>query len=93
MDEFIKLVSLCKCSVEISVNDHKDYYLSVQDYINDEFEEPDIELNILQEMIRLDTVVRIQAYPNTPIGFFVVFHYDINQAVDIAIKCAASYNK
>jgi len=84
MEKFKELVSLCKASVEISVNDHKDYYESVEQHINEE-EREDIEKDVFDEMAKRDTVVKVQVYPHTPIGFFVVYHYDIDKAVDIAL--------
>ena len=84
MNKFKELVSLCKASVEISVNDHKDCYESVEQYIDEE-KRKDIEKDVFDEMVKRDTVVRVQAYPHTPIGFFVVYHYDIDIAVDIAL--------
>jgi len=81
MEKFKELVSLCKASVEISVNDHKDYYESVEQHINEE----DIDKEVFEEMVKRDIVVKVQAYPDTPIGFFVVYHYDIDKAVDIAL--------
>ena len=85
MEKFKELVSLCKGSVEMSVNDHKDCYESVEGYINED-EKGDIEKNVFDEMVKRNTVVRIQAYPHTPIGFFVVYHYDIDLAVEIALN-------
>ncbi len=84
MEKFKELVSLCKASVEISVNDHNDYYESVEQHINEEDRE-DIDKEVFEEMVKRDIVVKVQAYPHTPIGFFVVYHYDIDKAVDIAL--------
>jgi hypothetical protein len=84
MEKFKELVSICKASVEISVNDHKDYYESVEEHINEEDRE-DIDREVFEEMVKRDVVVRIQAYPHTPVGFFVVYHYNIDKAVDIAL--------
>ena len=84
MKKFKELVSLCKASVEISVNDHKDYYESVEQHINEE-ERKDIEKEVFEEMVKRDIVVKVQAYPHTPIGFFVVYHYDIDKAVNIVL--------
>lgn len=84
MERFKELVKLCKASVEISVNDHKDYYESVEQHIDEEDRE-DIEKEIFEEMIKRDTIVKVQVYPDTPIGFFVIYHYDIDKAVDIAL--------
>lgn len=84
MEKFKELVSLCKASVEISVNDHKDYYESVEQHINEEDRE-NIDKEVFEEMVKRDIVVKVQAYPNNPIGFFVVYHYDIDKAVDIVL--------
>jgi hypothetical protein len=84
MEKFKELVLLCKASVEISVNDHKDYYESVEQHINEEDREY-IDKEVFEEMVKRDIVVKVQAYPHTPIGFFVVYHYDIDKAVDIAL--------
>ncbi len=82
MDKFKELVSLCKCSIELSVNPHRDYYESVKDYMIGKEIEPDV----LDEMIKRDTIVAVHAYPTTPIGSFVVYHYDIDMALDLIIS-------
>ena len=84
MEKFKELVSLCKASIEISVNEHKDYYESVEQYINEDDRE-DIDKEVFEEMIKRDIIVRVQAYPRTPIGFFVVYHYDIDKAIEIVL--------
>ena len=90
MEKFKQIVSLCKASVEISVNNHRDYYQSVKSYIedansaNDLFD--DLDLKVYDEMIRRNTIVEIQAYPDTPIGFYKVYHYDIDIAMDEIIE-------
>lgn len=85
MEKLKELVSLCKASVEISVNEHKTYYESVEQYIPEE-EKDNIGKDVFDEMIKRYAVVRIQAYPTTPIGFFVVYHYDIDMAIDEALN-------
>ncbi|CAB4128085.1 hypothetical protein UFOVP104_15 [uncultured Caudovirales phage] len=85
MEKFKELVSLCKASIQISVNDHKDYYESVEQHINEE-EREDIEKDVFDEMVKKDTVVRVQAYPQTPIGFFLVYHYDIDIAIEKVLE-------
>lgn len=84
MEKFKELVSLCKASVEISVNDHKSYYESVEYHINED-DRKNIDKEVFEEMIKRDTVVKVQVYPHTPIRFFVVYHYDIDKAVEIAV--------
>lgn len=90
MEKFKELVSLCKASVEISVNDHRDYHETVEQHLN-ELEIEDIDKEIFDEMVKRDTLVKVQAYPRTPIGFFVIYHYDIESAIDIALDIAKSY--
>ena len=84
MEKFKELVSLCKASVEISVNDHKDYYESVEQNINEK-ERENIKKDVFDEMVKRNTIVKVQAYPHTPIGCYVVYHYDIDMAVDITL--------
>jgi hypothetical protein len=33
-------------------------------------------------MVEKDQMVMIQAYPKTPIGFYVVYHWDLESAID-----------
>ena len=84
MEKFKELVSLCKASVEISVNDHKDYYESIEQHINEK-ERENIKKDVFDEMVKRNTIVKVQAYPHTPIGCYVVYHYDIDMAVDITL--------
>lgn len=84
MEKLIKIVSHCKKSVEISINDHRNYYESVEEHLQEV--KQDIDPNILKKMIEKDTIVVIQAYPETSIGFFKVYHYDIEKACDIMLS-------
>ena len=85
MEKFKELVSLCKGSIKISVNGNKDYYESIDEYINEKDIEH-IDKDIFKEMIKRNIVVKIQVYPHTPIGFFLIYHYDIDEAVNIALQ-------
>lgn len=85
MEKFKILVSLCKSSVEISVNDHKDYYESVEDHVSADTRK-NIEPEVFAEMVKRDTIVRVQAYPHTPIGSYTIYHYDIDKAVKSTIE-------
>ena len=85
MERLKELISKAKCGVYIEVNKHKDYYESVYTHITPE-KQDDIPSDILDKMIELDTCVRLQVYPNSPIGFFVIYHYDLEKAIDIALN-------
>lgn len=84
-ENFKELVSLCKASVELSVNDHKDYYESIEQHLDEE-DRRDIDKEVFEQMVKRDTVVRVVAYPLTPIGSFVVYHYDIDKAIDMVLN-------
>lgn len=89
MDKLKKLLSKCKCSVCLEVNKHRDYYQTVEDYLSDmECGGPiDVDQEVRDKMIELDTVVEVQFYPDTPIGFYNILHYDLDTALDEALKC------
>lgn len=85
MDKIKELKSLCSCSVSIIINQHKDYYDSVEQYFKDN-EDDDIEPEVMQKMIETDTVIWVQAYPNTPNGFYSVYHYNLDTALDLVLN-------
>lgn len=82
MDKINKIFSLCKNSVSIVCNTHKDYYESIEKYLTDNEDWESVEDSIRDEMIKRDTMIYIQAYNKTPIGSYTVYHYDINAAID-----------
>ena len=85
MKKLQDLINKTKCSVSIDINNHRDYYETIEQHI-----EPDDRENISDDvwvkMIELDTCVRLQFYPDTPIGFYVIYHYDVEMAIDIALS-------
>lgn len=92
MNELKELLSKCKASVSITVNQHRDYYQSVKDYIEeqaqlDEDLIEEIGLDVYEEMQKTNTVIEIEAYPDTPIGSYRILHYDIDKAVRIMLDC------
>lgn len=89
MEKLLKLFSYCKAEVMITYNGHKSCYESVEDYVagwgNRDKREyiPD---DVFEEMVRRDTVIELQYYPNTPVGFNLILHYDLEKAVDMALE-------
>jgi len=90
MEKLKKLLSKCKCGVHFTINEHRNYYQSAEEKLEElaHFECPP---NILEEiklkMIEIDTIIEIQFYPDTPIGFFSIYHWDLNKAIDLALQC------
>jgi len=89
MDKLKLLCSKCTNSVQITVNLHRDCHESVSEYIDDlRYSQGSIIVNddILSIMIERDTMVDVQFYPRNAVGSYSVFHYDIELAMDEALK-------
>lgn len=88
-DKLKKIIERCKCSVSIVINEHRDIYKSVEETLENlrclECP-PEIDNDVRNEMIKRDTIVDIQVYPDTPNGFYVVYHYDLDKAMDEILK-------
>lgn len=90
MDKLKELLSRCKCSVSLAVNDHRDYYQTAEESLGElacRECPPHISDEVRQKMIELDTVVHVQFYPDTPIGSYSIYHYDLDMALDEALGC------
>lgn len=89
-DRLKQLLSQCVCGVYISVNEHRDLYQDVRGFldqrlVNSVEEEMDVE--ILEQMIASNTIIHIQFYPYTPIGFYDVWHHSLDDALEVALEC------
>lgn len=87
MSDLAKVVALCKCGVHVEINGHRDYYDTAEEEIECResrglIHPGDLEPEVRAEMIRTDTIVHVQAYPLTPIGFYSVYHYDLGVAIN-----------
>lgn len=90
-DKLKLLLERCKCGVYITVNEHRDIYQSAVDKLAELREhEPDgdleIEKDIEVKMVELNTIINIHFYPDTPIGFYSIYHYDIDMALCQALE-------
>jgi len=85
------LMKHCKADIHVTINDHKAEYVDVKQYFKDKFEwDPELkdefENDILKTMIKTDTIIEIQFYPDSPIGSYQIFHYDLDLAMDEALE-------
>jgi hypothetical protein len=90
MDKLQKLLSLCKCGVYVTVNEHRDVYESATTALDDaagHVSPPHIPDDVRAKMIELDTIVQVQFYPVTPIGSYSIWHYDLDAALDECLQC------
>jgi len=92
MEKLKELIEKTDFSVTIFINDHRDYYETIEDNIKSGHLEG-IDNDVLKKMIELDTCVNIQVYPLSANTFFNVYHYDIDKAIDWALKEIKEYNK
>ena len=45
----------------------------------------DISKEVYEKMIELNTIIELQFYPDTPIGSYKIYHYDLEMAIDEAL--------
>ena len=71
---FARLVARCKCSVSLTVNEHRDMYETVEQWLEgqESYGSLDIPADERAKMVATNTVVSLQFYPSTPIGFYHV---------------------
>ena len=86
MEKLQELIKKTKCSVSIDINNHRDYYETIEQHIFTTEDREDISNDVWAKMIELDTCVRLQVYPDNPVGFYVINHYDVEMAIDIALN-------
>ncbi len=90
MKKLNDLIAACKCGVYLRVNEHRDSYQTIEQYFKSnpilEEELEDIENDVYEKMKELDVMIYIHVYPDTPVGFYTVYHYDLEQAIDETLK-------
>lgn len=86
-EQFKELASICRAGVSISVNPHKSVFESVDEYMSEEVREY-VQDGAFDQMVLLDTIVEIQAYPLSSVGFILVHHHDIDAAISIALEAS-----
>lgn len=97
LDKLLLLESKCKALISLEINSHKNYYMKVEDFLLDEFDDKTHLLNevgtdVFNKMVELDKIVELQFYPNTPIGFYKIYHFDIDMALERALEILESVN-
>jgi hypothetical protein len=86
---FDDLVRRCKGSVYLTVNEHRSYYQSVEDWLKEQRLQrqdslDEITPELLQRMIEIDTVYEVHFYPRNPVGFDLVFGTSLQEVLDKA---------
>lgn len=89
-ERLAKLLARC-VSVVVSVNDHKVHYQSAADAIATDRDADigvfkDVPDDVLARMRATDKIVCVTVYPDTPVGFYDICHYDFDEAIRQAYK-------
>lgn len=84
-DKLELLVKKCKADVILTFNEHKSNYESVADHYYHAGNEPSPE--VFEEMKKRDTIIELQFYPDSTVGFYLIYHYDLNMLLDEALAC------
>jgi hypothetical protein len=87
MDKLSQILSLCKCSVYLTIDEHKSYYESVEEFLTGRNSVNEVDSEVLKKMIELDKVIDLQFYPNTPVGCYRLLHYDLDMCLYEGLKC------
>jgi len=80
MTDLLELVKLCKGEVSVEFNPHRNEYRSITEQV-ELFSDGEVSAADLQRMVNTDTLVVVRAYPNTPVGHFMVMHWDAEVAI------------
>ena len=80
------LVDLCKCEVTLTVNEHKVYYQTVEQWLNEDRDKDEVSEDTRANMIASDSVVTLQWYPRTPVGFYRIIDATIDGAINRALE-------
>jgi len=91
MTKLEEIISLCKADVDIMINSHKSEYSTVEESIGrwlniGSIDESDIPQEMYKNMVESDTIVDIKLYKDTPVGFIHILDYNIENALDRALK-------
>lgn len=83
MNKFQAILDRCKCGVFLTVNEHRDYYQAAGDFLVGRDENlPAEQPELFARMVELDTVICLQFYPDTPVGCYVIWHHDLEVALN-----------
>jgi len=85
-----ELMRRCKGGVYLKLNEHRDFYDSAKQHLENleavRCAPLDIPADVRNLMEDTDTIVSVQLYQRTPICFDEVYHYDIDAALDKALE-------
>ena len=89
-----EIISKCKGAVFLTVNEHKNYYITIEQRLKELKDRgEDLEEDVYNKILEKDSLIELQFYPRTAIGSYLIYHYDINKALDKALKILTKENR
>lgn len=88
-DALKALLARCKCGVYLTVNEHRDYYDTPAQRLEElDTREcpPHISDEVRAGILSSGNIVELQFYPDTPVGFYVIVHHDLDEALRLALE-------
>ena len=87
MEKLQKIVNRCKGGVFLTVNGQRDYYQTADEKIKENADlYEDVEPGVLEEMKKRDVIINLHFYPDTPTGFYSLYHFELSQIIDKAYE-------
>lgn len=91
-EKIVSIATACRGSMSLTFNSHRDSYESVKEYLeiltsmgNLDIGE-DVSQDVYDKIIETDTLIELTCYPNTPVGSYTVYGYDLNMVIDEMIE-------
>jgi len=87
-DKIKQINELCKFEWQLTVNGHRSLNTGIYEYNYPHFEEDTgmIEPQMIKEILNRENCVSICLYPRNCTGFYWVYHYDLESALDATLK-------
>jgi hypothetical protein len=78
------LLDRCKCGVRIIVNQHRDYYTPIKQYLEEIKERVNITEEERERIIKTDTHIELHFYPDNPVGFYQIHGSNLQELINEA---------
>jgi hypothetical protein len=76
-----EIIEKCKCGVYLEANKYRDYYDSIEQAVEKEGVE---DKELADRIIKENSLISLQFYPDTPIGFYKVYGTTFDEVVQKA---------
>ena len=91
IDKTEKLITHCKCGVFLEVNEQKREGTSIVDYLEleyayNDYDEEDLPRSVARKIIKKNCLIKLQIFPDTPVGSYDFVHHDINKIINDALQ-------